>query len=125
MMIVGDAVATIVTDVETLCVLPAVSVIVAVTLNEPAAVYTCETVVLPEMAPRSWADPSPQSRCTLRIASPAGSVPTAIVNVAGRATPGGAVAGVIVIASVVGFTVTPVDTLTVFPELSCTVPVMV
>ena len=63
--------------------------------------------------------------CTLRTASPAGNVPTTTVNVAGRPAPGGVVGGVIVMGRAVGLTVTLVETGTVLPELSVTVPVIV
>src|SRR5439155_11622952 len=125
MMIVGDAVGTTVTEFETVCVFPAVSVNVALMLYVPDAAYTWVTVVFDEIDPRSCVDPSPQSRWTFRTASPAGSVPMPIVNVAGSAAPGGVVGGVMLMLSAVGFTVTAVAALTTFPELSVSVPVSV
>ena len=91
-----------------------------------ATSYTCETVVEPLIEPRfCGVVSSPQSTTTLWMASPAGKVPTTMVNVAGNPAFGGVVGGVIVIGKIAGLTTTPVDTVTTVPKLSVSVPVIV
>src|SRR5438552_18340192 len=118
MMIVGRGTGITVTDVETVAVLPPTSRTVPVIEYVPEVLNTWLTVVL-EIAPRSWAVPSPQLTLTLRTASPAGAV-AANVNVAGRFTLGAGEGGVITSVRTGASTVTKVETLTTFPELSVT-----